>query len=56
VSTSSWDRTAATVRQLIEQVRAEQEPEPAEDSLPPLAGLHGSRSLASGQRPGRPAR
>ena len=56
VSTSSWDRTAATVRQLIEQVRAEREPEAAEDALRPLAALHGPRSVASGQRPGRPAR
>jgi UDP-galactopyranose mutase len=55
VSASSWDRTAATVRELIEQVRAEQEPGAAEPALPALASLHGSRS-APGVRPGRPAR
>ena len=56
VAGSSWDRTAATVRELIEQVRAEHGPDLAAGALAPLAGLHGQRSAAAGVRPGRSAR
>jgi UDP-galactopyranose mutase len=48
VATCSWDRTAAAVHQLIEQLRAEHAPEPADDQVPAMAAaLHAPPSAGS---------
>jgi UDP-galactopyranose mutase len=56
VSSCSWDRTAAAVYALIEQLRAERTPEPADDEVPPMAAaLHAPAGAACGPAHGRSA-
>lgn len=55
VSTCSWDRTAAAVHALIEQARAEREPEPDDEVPAVAAALHAPTGAAAAASHGRPA-
>ena len=55
VSTSSWDRSAATVHALIEQLRAKREPARHDDDLPALAAALHAAPAARGPQ-ARPLR